>query len=102
MSAIAYSVTATLPDEATAHEYIEWLEDGHIDRVIEGGAHSGMIVRMVDPATPIRVETRYIFSNQARFDEYLRTAAPALRADGLKRFPPSRGITFERRVGVVL
>lgn len=102
MSAIAYTVIATLPDESTAREYIAWLEDGHVDEVLRAGAHSGMIVRVEDPPRPIRVETRYIFSTRGRFEEYLRAAAPALRAEGLRRFPPERGVTFERRVGVVV
>lgn len=99
MTRIAYTVTATLPDEATAREYIEWLKDGHVDEVIEHGAHSGMIVRLTEPAKPIRVETRYIFSTRTVFDRYVERFAPMLREDGLKKFPPERGVTFERRMG---
>lgn len=102
MTAIAYSVTATLPDQDLAREYITWLEDGHVDEVIKHGAHSAMIVRISDPASPIQVETRYIFANREVFDRYISHAAPGLRAEGLRRFPPDRGIRFERRIGEVL
>jgi hypothetical protein len=102
MAAIAYSVIATLPDQSTAREYTAWLEDGHVDEVIKHGAHSAMIVRLTDPPTPIQVETRYIFANRQVFDRYISNAAPGLRAEGLRRFPPERGITFERRVGEVV
>lgn len=102
MTAIAYSVTATLPDQDLAREYIAWLEDGHVDEVIKHGAHSAMIVRITEPKVPIQVETRYIFANRQVFDRYIDQAAPALRAEGLRRFPPDRGIRFERRLGEVM
>ena len=102
MSAIAYTVAATFPTPDLAREYVEWLEDGHIDAVVRGGAHSAMIVRLTDPATPIRVEVRYIFSNRDVLDAYLAQHAPALRAQGLKRFPPERGVRFERTLGDVV
>lgn len=102
MAALAYTVTATLPDEPTAGEYLRWLEDGHVDQVIEGGAKSAMIVRITEPATPIRVETRYIFPNRDAFDAYERDHAPRLRSEGLELFGPDRAVSFERRVGTVI
>jgi hypothetical protein len=102
MAAIAYSVIATLPDARTADEYVAWLEDGHVDAVVRGGAHSAMIVRIQDPSHPIQVETRYIFSTRDAFDRYVREAAPGLRADGLRLFGPGRGVSMERRVGIVV
>jgi hypothetical protein len=104
MKRIAYTVTATLPDEATAREYIAWLEGGHIDQVIEGGAHSAIIVRMDhDNAGDLpRIEVRYIFSTREVFDRYVREHAPRLRADGLKRFGPERRINFARSVGEIV
>lgn len=111
-SRILYMVAATLPDEATAREYIAWLEDGHIDQIVgagaeggevSGGAHSGMIVRIdTPPGERPRVETHYVFSTRENYDRYIASRAPALRAEGLKRFPPERGIVFERRVGEIV
>jgi hypothetical protein len=101
MPVIAYTVTATFPDDSTAEEYIGWLKAGHLEAVITAGASSGMIVRVQDPAEPVRVETRYLFPDRRAFDDYLHRAAPALRAAGLERFG-GRGIGFERRTGVVL
>ncbi len=97
---ILYTVTATLPDEPTAAEYIAWLEDGHVDQVVAAGAHSGMIVRL--EGAPARVQTQYVFSTRETFDRYVQRDAPALRADGLKRFPPERGIVFSREIGEIL
>jgi hypothetical protein len=102
MAGILYSVIATLPDDAACAEYIAWLEDGHIDQVVKGGAHTAMIVRVLEPPTPIQVETRYIFATRDLFDRYVRESAPKLREEGLLRFPPARGISFERRVGEIV
>jgi len=102
MSTIVYCVTATLPDEATCREYVEWLHEGHVTDVIAGGASSGCVVRIEDPATPIRVETRYEFESREALDRYVEEAAPTLRAEGLARFGPERGVRFERRVGRVV
>jgi hypothetical protein len=102
MGAIAYTVVATLPDEKTASEYVDWLGAGHVDAVVKGGANSGVIVRIEEPGSPIQVESRYVFPNRGAFERYVKETAPGLRAEGLQRFGPERGIRFERRVGVVL
>lgn len=99
MARIFYGVTATLPDRATADEYVAWLEDGHIDQIRSHGAHSAMIVRL--EGEPARVETQYVFATRELFDRYVAKHAPALRAEGLKWFPPERGVRFERRVGEI-
>lgn len=103
MTRLLYIVTATMPDEATAREYVAWLEDGHIDQVIDGGAHSGMIVRLDGPpdAKP-KIETHYVFATREVFDQYVAKHAPTLRAEGLRKFPPERGIVFERRLGEIV
>jgi hypothetical protein len=102
MPTIAYSVIATLPDAATASEYSHWLTREHVADVLHAGASSASVVRVIDPAAPIQIEARYIFASKHDFDSYIERAAPALRAEGLRRFPASRGITFQRRVGEVI
>lgn len=103
MSAICYMVIATLPNKAIAEEYVAWLEDGHVDLVVEGGAHSAMIVRLEsEPGGQPRVMTQYVFATQEVFDHYVAVHAPALRADGVKRFPPERGVRMERMIGTVV
>jgi hypothetical protein len=103
MAEVCYCVIATLPDEATAAEYIAWLKDGHVEKVIAGGARSGMIVRLEPEADRRpRVMTQYMFSSRRVFDQYVELHAPALRADGLRQFPPERGITFTRLSGDTL
>lgn len=98
MPRVAYTVSAMLPDEGTAREYLDWLLSGHVRGVVRAGALSGSAARIVDPPSPIRVEARYIFANMPAYQAYLLEHAPALRAEGLARFPASRGIRFERSV----
>lgn len=104
MPRISYTVTATFSDARMVEEYIAWLRGGHLDGVIAGGAETAEVVRL-DPevgeggAEVHRVETRYTFPSRERLDAYIRDHAPALRADGLRRFGPERGVTFSRRIG---
>ncbi len=102
MTRICYMVVATLPDENTEAEYVSWLEDGHVDAVISHGAHSAMIVKLEPKEGRPRVMTQYIFTTRPGFDRYVAEHAPALRADGLRRFPLERGIVFERTVGEIV
>ena len=99
MSAIAYAVTATLPDDAAACEYIAWLADGHVQAVLAGGACSVRIVRILQPEKPIRVESRFAFPSCSAFERYERNFAPSLRADCEARFGGIAGVTFTRTLG---
>lgn len=104
MRRIAYTVRAGCPSEAVAAAYVAWLEGGHTDEVVKGGAESAMIVRLEPdaPGGPARVEVRYVFSTREAFDRYIRECAPRLRAEGLARFGPGSGVVFERTIGEVL
>jgi hypothetical protein len=100
---IHYRVRATLPSEEIAREYVAWLEDGHVDDVVDAGAHSGMIVVVeAEGGESIQVETHYVFATRARFDEYLTRHAPRLREEGLDRFGSETGVVFERTIGEIL
>lgn len=108
MARICYAVVATLPDNQIADEYVRWLEDGHVDQVLNAGAHSAMIVRLdraaddgLGPAER-QIMTQYIFSTREVFDRYVSVHAPALRADGVKRFGGVQGVRFERRLGEIV
>jgi hypothetical protein len=103
MTRICYMVIATLPSGEVSDEYVAWLEDGHVDQVIKGGAHSAMIVRLEpDAAGNPRVMTQYVFPTREVFDRYVSHHAPILRADGLKKFPAERGVRMERSIGTIV
>lgn len=101
--AFAYTVIGDFEDAAVAGEWIDWLRGGHVQAVLDGGATSAEVVRLEPTAAaPLRVEVRYRFADHAAFQRYERDAAPALRADGLARFPPSRGVRLTRVLGEVV
>jgi hypothetical protein len=102
MKSISYMVTATLPSAVMAEEYVAWLRDGHVAQVIAGGAKSAVVVRLdVEAGELPRVMTQYLFASRAEFERYVREVAPALRADGVKRFGAERGVKFERAIGEI-
>lgn len=102
MLRIAYTVIATFPNRDLAKAYIDWLTSGHVQAVLAGGAASGVVVEISDPADPPQVESRYVFPDRDALDRYVREVAPALRADGLQRFGPERGVRMERRIGQII
>lgn len=109
MPKIVYTVSATLPDHATADQFIAWLAGpdpsgarGHAADVIRGGAESATVVRLdTPPDQPPQVEIHYTFPSREAFDRYVRDIAPALRAEGQQLFGPDRGIQYGRRQGQV-
>lgn len=100
---IAYTVTAEFDDLSVAGEYVRWLQDGHLAEVLEGGAAEASLVRMEPTATaPLRFEVRYRFPSMEVFRRYEAEVAPKLRAEGLAKFPASRGVRMSRSLGEVL
>jgi hypothetical protein len=103
MPAILYTVRATCKDAQQRGRFLSWLSPNHIMQVMKGGATGARIIlpdRASDTA-PAICETQYTFPSRKAFDEYVRDHAPALRADGLKHFPPESGVTYERQVAEI-
>lgn len=103
---IAYTVSAIFEDARVAEEWIAWLRHEHLAEVCAAGALDAEVIRMDPPdSTPqetrVRCEVRYHFSSREAFDAYVRDHAPRLRAEGLQRFPPERGVTYGRSLGPV-
>ena len=94
----AYTVKAEFESEAVASEWLRWLEHGHLQGVIEGGAQEAVLVQL----GPLQFEVRYRFENAKAFAAYEAGPAVALRADSLAKFPASRGIKMTRSAGQVL
>jgi hypothetical protein len=92
-----YSVTAKFSDLKVRDEYLAWLADGHMQAVITGGAVQARSVIL--DGDHLTVQSQYIFPSRQAYDGYVAVHAPALRVDGLKRFPPERGVTFARQLG---
>lgn len=99
MPTVVYSVFAALPDKPTLDRYLAWLSGGHVQAVIAGGA-SGATVSRLEPLDDNRVRIDYRFPDRAALDRYERTAAPKLRAEGLRLFPPESGVRIDRQVAL--
>lgn len=96
----SYTVRATFTTAAVREEWINWLREMHLREVCEAGAMDAEVVRL-DGETLI-CEVRYHFESRAAFAAYEKNHAPRLREDGLKRFPPERGVTYARGTGEVV
>jgi hypothetical protein len=100
MSELSYTVAATFTDPALAGSWLRWLRQGHTADVLAGGATSAEIVQM--DGTPLSFEVRYRFPSRDAFSTYEQQHAPRLRAEGLKLFPPEKGVTYRRTLGEIL
>ena len=96
----SYTVRCEFPDDALQKEWLTWLLDGHAQALLDAGAVSAAVV--ADASDPLRLEVRYVFPSRAAFQRYETKYAPALRNDGLNRFPPHLGIGYQRGEGPIL
>jgi hypothetical protein len=94
-----YVVRCTFSAEAAdlAVEWLDWLTDGHLADVLAAGALSADVIRVSGPE--LRYEVHYRFADSKSFAQYERDHAHRLRAEGLARFPPERGLHYERWTG---
>ncbi len=103
MPQILYTVRVSCPNAQVRGRYLAWLSPNHVMEIMKGGA-TGVRIVLPDQANPgerALIETQYSFPSRKAFDDYVRLHAPALRADGLKHFPPESGIAYERQVAEI-
>jgi hypothetical protein len=100
MAAIAYTVAVTFDSDALAAQWLAWLEGGHLADVLAAGATDAEVIEMDNAGRAF--EVRYHFPSREVFTAYERDHAPRLRAEGLKLFPPEKGVAYRRTVGTVL
>lgn len=100
---IAYTVHAEFDSLEVAGEWVRWLQDGHLAEVLRGGATQATLVRL-EPTDghQLRFEARYRFPSMQAFQRYEQQFAPQLRAEGLAKFPATRGVRMTRALGEVL
>jgi len=101
MSKIAYTVICTIEKKEKAHAWLSWLRGGHVQNALAGGAESAQIIQR-DDGPPVTFEVRYVFPDRAAYDAYIRDHAPRLREEGLKRFPPEDGFSYDRTTGEII
>lgn len=93
-----YTVTASM-DDAVKAEYMAWLNDGHIQKIVnDGGARSARVEDYGSADGVSTVQSIYVFESRSAYDEYDAAVAPGLRADGKARFidNPDKTVTFSR------
>jgi hypothetical protein len=95
---LCYTVSSEFDDARVADEFTAWLVDQHLADVCAAGALDAELVRL--DGDPPRIEVRYHFASREAFAAYERDHAPRLRAEGLARFPPARGVRMQRSIGL--
>ena len=105
MTQITYSVICKIDFETLAQDWLDWLNDDHIEKVIKGGASSAQIIKLdkaSDDQPYVIYEIRYLFDNREAFDNYIENHATQLRLEGLEIFPPTDGFHYERKSGEII
>lgn len=97
-----YTVRCEFParSRSVAEDWIAWLVDEHIDDVLDAGAEQATLVQVTE--TPLVMEIRYRFRDEAACTAYLAEHAPRLRQEGLTRFPAETGLIYSRSMGPVI
>ena len=90
---------AASTNESVIESWLEWLRQGHIQDVIDGGATGASIVEMETEEPESVYEIRYQFPERATFANYETETAPGLREEGLQKFPLELGLSYERTIG---
>ena len=106
MHHISYTVRCTFLkncEPTVVQDWLDWLRNGHIQDVIDGGAQSGEIFEMdlasENSDASRQFEIRYRFLDRATFEDYERNTASGLREEGLQKFPLELGMRYERSIG---
>ena len=95
-----YTVTLTFTDPSIAVKWLAWMRDEHAAQVVQAGAQNAEIIKI--DGVLIRCEARYSFACRSDFERYVRDHAPRLREEGLRHFPATREIQYERSCGEVI
>lgn len=98
---LLYTVSATFTDPALAERWLGWLHGGHLAEVMAGGAESAEVVEL-DAEGGRFFEVRYRFPSREAFALYELEHAPRLRAEGVRLFPPEKGVSYRRTTGLVV
>jgi len=94
-----YTVRCRFDEMEIVREWLDWLRSEHLADVCTAGALDAEVILL--DGEPITCEVRYHFESRAAFADYERDHAPRLREEGLKRYPPDRGVYYERSTGEV-
>lgn len=91
--ALRYVVGCRFTDAQVLTRWITWLEREHLADVCAAGALRAEILQ--SDREPY-CEVHYTFANRAAFERYETESAPRLREEGLRAFPLSLGLSYQR------
>ncbi len=99
---IRYTVMATIANKDVVPEYIQWLQNGHVQALVDAGALSAEISQ-VDTAEgdDFKVESTFIFPSREVLQSYMDGPALALREDGKTRWIDTAKVAFARKFAEV-
>lgn len=93
----SYTVRCRFTNPTIASRWLQWLKAEHIQAVLDAGAISADVFEMTDGQ--LEYEIRYEFESQDAFEKYNSEKAPALREEGLQKFPLNLGLDYTRSTG---
>lgn len=99
MQAITQTITATFTEQAVAEEWVAFLREQQIDEMLANGASEAEILRVDNPS--IMVEVRYRFASRSAFNLFQLNHGAKQMALMLSKFPPTRGVNFERSIAKI-
>jgi dipeptidase E len=95
---VAYTVRVHIQETSTAQRWLKWMQEQHLAEVQAAGAQEARLVEIDCPQGRL-FEAQYVFAHRAAFEAYEACHAPRLRAEGLRLFPTSETLRYERSVG---
>lgn len=96
---VKYTVYATVINSDVLKEYVDWLESGHAQALVDAGALSYEIkVLDVAEGESPKVEAAYIFPSKEVLDAYFEGPALLLREDGKTRWIDTEKVSFSRNI----
>jgi hypothetical protein len=99
---VKYTVFATIRSKEVVTEYIEWLNAGHAQALIDLGALSAEVVIVeTEEGEDFKVEASYIYPSREALQAYFDGPAATLRVDGKTRWMDTGKITFARSVSTI-
>lgn len=95
---IEYIVTAEIPNKDVAEEYVHWMHNDHIKKIMDRGAGKCQLIRI--DSEKILVEAHYSFCNRKSYNNHEKELSQ-LSEESFNLFNP-KGIKFTRKVGEII
>jgi len=105
MAKIIYTVTCRIDYPSQEEEWLKWIKEEHMAKVLSYGAESAQIIRRdpeSDSAAGVYYDVFYWFAERSTYETYINDYAPKLRRESIELFPPSNGFHYTRFAGELI